>query len=145
MDQEDCIISIKELPQSQRQRGIKLYLLIGNNIINNPNERKYKFLHYDKICKKFNKMEIFINLMLHSGFKRFDKSKTVLVFNSQYIQLLKESMKAVEKLKEFDQETCSDEYEIKSSNILRRRRSILISNDVTQVRPVHTICFFLFT
>ena len=133
MDQRDCIVLIKELPQKRRQRGIKLYLLIANNILNNPNERKYRFLHYDKICKKFNKMEIFIELMIHSGFKKLIKPKAVLVFNLKCIQLLKDSMRALESIRQAKVDDLLIQHKTESNDKFYRKRLIEISNNRTQV------------
>jgi len=88
-DYQDCITLIYELSQKQRDKGIRLFGIISNNIIEHPMERKWRYLHHDKIHNKFGKCDEFIQLMLHSGFKLITKPQKILIFNNKKIELLK--------------------------------------------------------
>ena len=100
MDQSDCITLIYELPQKKRDKGIKLFVYISSNIINNPNEPKWRFLYYDKIYIKFMKCDEFIQLLLFSGFKLITKPKKILKFNNKYIGLLQKALKSLKEYKQ---------------------------------------------
>lgn len=94
-DYKDAITLIHELGHKQRDKGIRLFLVISNNIIDHPSERKWRYLHYDKIHKKFGKCDEFIQLMLHSGFKLITKPQKILVFNNKKVNLLKLVIKSL--------------------------------------------------
>ena len=130
MDQQDCIVLIKDLPPKLRKRCIKLYKMIAANIIDHPNERKYKFLHYDKIWKKFNETQAFIDLMIYSGFKRVNKSKSILVFNIKYLHLLQQSITALQSIDNMHESNKNiinnDKFE---RNRLRSNQIIIVNHD----------------
>ena len=117
MDQKDCVLLIQELPDKDRKRGSKLYEFIVQNIVNHPNEKKWSYLYYDKIYQKFNKQQIWIELLLHSGFKKLNKSPPILKFNADNIESLKQSLCLLQKAqisddsKDIEQEVESKEME----------------------------------
>ena len=89
-DYKDAITLINELEHKKRDRGIKLFMIITNNILKNPTKRKYKWLHHEKIYKKFgNSSDEFMFLILESGFELITKSTKILVFNNKNTALLK--------------------------------------------------------
>ena len=127
MDQQDCIILIKDLPPKLRTKCIKIYIMIATNIIENPNERKYKFLHHDKIWRKFNKTQVFIDLMLHSGFKKLNKPKSILIFNTKYLHLLKQSIQSLENIDSLSENESNQDISIDDKR--KRRRTGIRSNN----------------
>lgn len=89
-DYKDAITLIYELEHKKRNKGIKLFIIIANNILKNPTERKYKWIHHKTIYKKFgNSSDEFMFLILESGFQLINKPKKILVFNDKNTALLK--------------------------------------------------------
>ena len=108
MDYKDHIHLIYDLEEKKRKCGIKLFQSIASNIINNPNNRKYKFLHYDKVYKKFKKIDLFIELLLESGFKKIDNPKPILVFQIKQLSALKQSLQFLQKMEMYQDESNSN-------------------------------------
>eukprot|EP01084_Bolivina_argentea_P167164 290179_1 len=65
---ELCISKICELTVQQRAKEIRLITKIFSNLINNRNEERYKNLNFEKISKKLQSSNLFIDLLLIGGF-----------------------------------------------------------------------------
>ena len=103
-DYKDAITLISDLQPKQRNKGIKLFTIIANNIINNRTERKWKYLHHEKIYKKFGSCsDEFMFLILQSGFKIIKKPKKTLIFNDKNIALLRHITKELTNYQQLNQ------------------------------------------
>ena len=59
-----------EIPEEDRNKGIKLLSKIYNNILNNPNDPKFRDLNFSKIRKKLDKCRPAFYLLFTAGFSQ---------------------------------------------------------------------------
>ena len=73
----------------EENKSIKLILRIINNIIQNPNNNKYKDISILRILNKLNNRNKYINLLLKFGFDKSNDGKR-LIFNLNKLNKLKQ-------------------------------------------------------
>eukprot|EP01084_Bolivina_argentea_P101864 182562_1 len=89
MNMDKIIAALSTLPVPERQQGLKLISKIIENILDQPNQPKYRSLDIMQLSKKFKNTEIWFDVLLHAGFcKSSDNCKLKIILDkNQLLQL----------------------------------------------------------
>eukprot|EP01084_Bolivina_argentea_P210057 357670_1 len=86
MAESKCIELLSQLNDSDTTKAIQLLLKICSNILNHPTHYKYQDLNSLKVSNRFQQPNIFIDILIATGFQKSDNHR--LKFNSNRIKSL---------------------------------------------------------